>query len=397
MSPAAVAKLCGIQGETPQNFHNITSANNLRTKLKPKKQYEIDRIVTTVELLRRRDPGTSAFDTIIDIGAGMGHLARILSASIPECNVIAVEQNEELIERSILLNDRLQQIKNGFRLPEHYCESVQSGFSGSVLRSLNEDDMRLIANCRSFWNIIQPIYSGQKALLIGLHPCGDLSASILRIFTRSPKVTTMILFGCCYHKLSTAEEEANCSQADSGELGFPLSAKYRWKSLSYAARDLACHGIETFAEQLLTKPHSAYRMQCYRAVLESLITKSHDEKVCKERSSIVVHSVAGKDGMTFEEYMRSALVKYPEIEEALEKQIIHDEESRCIIKSVDIEWRRFLVVHCLRLLFAPIVEQIIIKDRVQYLEECGHSVVVVPLFDPRISPRNFAIIAMKDR
>ncbi|KIH62357.1 hypothetical protein ANCDUO_07360 [Ancylostoma duodenale] len=260
MSPAAVANLCGIQGETPQNFHNITSTNNLRTKLKPKKQYEIDRIVTTVELLRRRNPGTSAFDTVIDIGAGMGHLARILSASIRECNVIAVEQNEE------------------------------------------------------------SMYLGQKALLIGLHPCGDLSASILRIFTRSPKVTTMILFGCCYHKLSTAEEEAGCSQTDSGELGFPLSAKYRWKRLSYAARDLACHGIETFAEQLLTKPHSAYRMQCYRAVLESLMTQSHDEEVCKQRSSIVVHSVVGKDGMTFEEYMRSALVRYPEIVGALEEQ-----------------------------------------------------------------------------
>ncbi|EYB87072.1 hypothetical protein Y032_0268g772 [Ancylostoma ceylanicum] len=363
----------GRDGE-PQDFHNITSANNLRTKLKPKKQYEIDRIVTTVELLRRRNPGTS-FNTVIDIGAGMGHLARILSACVPECNVIAVEQNEELIERSVLLNDRLQRIKNGFRLPEHYCESVQSGFSGSVLRSLNE---------------------GQRALLIGLHPCGDLSASILRIFTRSPKVTTMILFGCCYHKLSTVEEEASCSQADSGELGFPLSAKYRWKRLSYAARDLACHGVETFAEQLLTKPHSAYRMQCYRAVLESLITQSHDEEICKQRSSIVVHSVVGRDGITFEEYMRPALAKYPEIVEALEEQLKHDEESRRIIASVDSEWRRFLVVHCLRLILAPIVEQIIIKDRVQYLEECGHSVAVVPLFDPKISPRNFAIIAMKD-
>ncbi|EPB80518.1 hypothetical protein ANCCEY_00415 [Ancylostoma ceylanicum] len=251
-SPAAVARSCGIEVETPQDFHNITSANNLRTKLKPKKQYEIDRIVTTVELLRRRNPG-------------------------------------------------------------------------------------------------------QRALLIGLHPCGDLSASILRIFTRSPKVTTMILFGCCYHKLSTVEEEASCSQ-----------------------------------------PHSAYRMQCYRAVLESLITQSHDEEICKQRSSIVVHSVVGRDGITFEEYMRPALAKYPEIVEALEEQLKHDEESRRIIASVDSEWRRFLVVHCLRLILAPIVEQIIIKDRVQYLEECGHSVAVVPLFDPKISPRNFAIIAMKD-
>ncbi|KAK6760175.1 hypothetical protein RB195_021608 [Necator americanus] len=370
-SPDEVAKACGISNTKLHYFSSITAANNLRTKLKPKKQYEIDRIVIIVELLRECD-STPMFNTVIDIGAGMGHLARILSVSLPECVVYAVEQNEEV--RSVLLNERLQRISENFRAPEHHCESVQAGFSGSVLRSLEQ---------------------GQKVLLIGLHPCGDLSVSILRIFAKSPEVKRAILFGCCYHKVSAVEEKRERSELDSGECGFPMSSKYREKYLSYAARDLACHGNESFAKQLLVKPHSAYRLQCYRAVLEWLIVNSQQEQLCRQRESLVVHSVTSKNGMSFVEYMRSALVKYPDIAKVLEEQTRYDEKSELLINSVEKEWRHLLVVHCLRLLFAPIIEQIMIRDRVQYLEEFGHSVAVVPLFDPRISPRNFALIAMK--
>ncbi|ETN68294.1 hypothetical protein NECAME_05660 [Necator americanus] len=220
-SPDEVAKACGISNTKLHSFSSITAANNLRTKLKPKKQYEIDRIVTTVELLRECD-STPMFDTVIDIGAGMGHLARILSVSLPECVVYAVEQNEEL---------------------------------------------------------------------------------------------------------------------DSGECGFPMSSKYREKYLSYAARDLACHGNESFAKQLLVKPHSAYRLQCYRAVLEWLIVNSQQEQICKQRESLVVHSVTSKNGMSFVEYMRSALVKYPDIAKVLEEQIRYDEKSELLINSVEKEWR----------------------------------------------------------
>ncbi|VDM75393.1 unnamed protein product [Strongylus vulgaris] len=211
-SPDDIANACGIQNVLHKSFATITSRENLRIKLKPKKQHEIDRIVTTVDLLRTSNPGTAcflqnaainsyvsgmgpyylplfalsivlllsapSFDAVIDVGAGMGHLARMLSVSAPKCKIISIEQNGEVF---------------------------------------------------------------------------------------------------------------------------------------------------------------------------------------------VTHL----------------------------SQISQDDEAKRLIDSVDTEWRRFLVVHCLRLLFAPIIEQIVITDRVRYLEEHGHSAAVVPLFDPEMSPRNLAIIARK--
>ncbi|CAJ0610283.1 unnamed protein product, partial [Cylicocyclus nassatus] len=72
-TPGQVAEACGIENASHADFAAITSRENWRTKLKPKKQYEIDRIVTTIDLLRKDSSGPS-FNTVIDIGAGMGHL-----------------------------------------------------------------------------------------------------------------------------------------------------------------------------------------------------------------------------------------------------------------------------------------------------------------------------------
>lgn len=81
------------------------------------------------------------------------------------------------------------------------------------------------------------------------------------------------------------------------------------------------NGLDLFVTTIF-QSHSVYRMQCYRAVLETLIARSDSEEICKQRSSIVVHSVVSKNGITFEEYMRSALVKYPEVVAALMEQVL---------------------------------------------------------------------------
>lgn len=53
-------------------------------------------------------------------------------------------------------------------------------------------------------------------------------------------------------------------------------------------------------------------------------------------------------------------------------------------------------VHCLRLLMAPLIESVIIQDRIAFLRENNQSLsFCLPLFDPLVSPRNFAIIAFK--
>ncbi|WKY14612.1 hypothetical protein Q1695_000277 [Nippostrongylus brasiliensis] len=369
-SPSELAKALGTNNVEQRDFEPLSSLNNVRRKLKMKKEYEVDRVVAATSLLKGSGDA-ECFNTIIDIGAGVGHLSRALAIAIPSCSIVAVEHNKELIEQSERLNASLLSRDCGFIPPIHHCESVQHDFHGYVVDTLRGD---------------------QKALLIGLHPCGDLSASILRIFTRAPNVSAVMLFGCCYHKLSVN----NGNEGDvSTQLGFPLSKKFGDIRLTPVALDLACHGNEKYVDDLLTKSKSVYRCQCFRALLEYIFVMNDKTAVPEQRKKPVVHSVNPYEGITFEAYLRKALSSSnPNAEEVIE--MISDNPVIDVLKErVEEEWRRLLVVHCLRLMFAPIVEQLMIADRVEYIREHGHEALVVPLFDPKISSRNLTIFARK--
>lgn len=38
--------------------------------------------------------------------------------------------------------------------------------------------------------------------MVGLHTCGDLASSTLRLFTAKPEIKAVCSVGCCYHLLS---------------------------------------------------------------------------------------------------------------------------------------------------------------------------------------------------
>ncbi|KJH43164.1 hypothetical protein DICVIV_10814 [Dictyocaulus viviparus] len=305
------------------------------------KQHEVGRLVAFVELLKESKLG-EYFHSIVDIGAGMGHLSRILSMYITSCSIIAVEGNNDLVEKSVLLDERFRRSYTPYVTPKHHCEYLPSGSRETYIAEL---------------------YNSAKTLLIGLHACGDLSSSILRLFINSQNVSGVILFGCCYHKLSVANRD---QLVDSNKIsGFPLSSTYRMIRFSRSALDLACHGNESFADHLLTK--------CYRAVLEYLIANNGNEEIRCLRSSLAISSVTRSNGLDFEEYVKLALSKYPEVMNAICSQIANDNKAKELVSSVDKEWRHLLVVHCLRLLFAPLIEHILIRDRVEFLKEHGHT------------------------
>ena len=52
----------------------------------------------------------------------------------------------------------------------------------------------------------------------------------------------------------------------------------------------------------------------------------------------------------------------------------------------------------LQTVICPIIEQLIVFDRLKYLEQNGaKSIALIPLFDPEISPRNLCIVASKEQ
>ena len=92
--------------------------------------------------------------------------------------------------------------------------------------------------------------SNEQVLLVGLHTCGDLGPTMLRMFTTCPHITGLVSVGCCYMKLTCATEPH-----PSTPIGYPLSSKIKSLNghfLSYESRELACHAVEVTRSRILS-------------------------------------------------------------------------------------------------------------------------------------------------
>lgn len=92
----------------------------------------------------------------------------------------------------------------------------------------------------------------------------------------------------------------------------------------------------------------------------------------------------------FHEYLRKSFNKFNI------KIDLSDEEIDKLLEKHEIDRKRIYIFYLIRLLFAPIIEAIIILDRYLYLLENNfENSFVVKLFDPVISPRCYGIICIK--
>ena len=118
-----------------------------------------------------------------------------------------------------------------------------------------------------------------ECILVGLHTCGDLTPTMLRVFAENREVVGVISVGCCYMKLTTMEEgekedkEGGCVHDGTGNathdsdskleatptcsprvpIGYPLSRYVKslvGHKLSYEARELACHAFNSYRRKL---------------------------------------------------------------------------------------------------------------------------------------------------
>lgn len=235
-----------------------------------------------------------------------------------------------------------------------------------------------------------------RSCLIGLHACGDLSSALLREFAANENVVALVSIGCCYHKLNGGLDKEHMqvwAESDSSKYeecgGFPMSDAYKRLGvrLSFAARELACHAIEQYADRIHSDPVTL-KVHCYRAVLEWLIVRRFPDKRHEG-----IRSVKRAAEMDFWQYARIALEKRPDLQPALEGIT----ESDCVatIDGLLAQWCRVVGFYCLRTMLAPLIESVILSDRLMYVSEFGYSATLIPLFDAKVSPRNMTLIAYK--
>ncbi|NXP42121.1 RRNAD protein, partial [Leiothrix lutea] len=235
-----------------------------------------------------------------------------------------------------------------------------------------ESDGRLVGLAERF---------DQELLLVtGLHACGDLSPALLCHFARSPAVAAVALAGCCYMKLSTAPQPPRGCP-----LGYPLStsvAALPGHQLSYRAREAACHALEEFEGRLRGgSPH--LRAHCYRAVLESLIRAADPAK-----RHLGLQPGRKAHALSFPQYAHLGLPLA-----GLDPAGVPLDSGAV---GAMLEQQHKVVAFCtLGQLLAPAVETLILLDRLLYLREQGFHCALVPLFNPRFSPRNLVLVAAR--
>lgn len=65
--------------------------------------------------------------------------------------------------------------------------------------------------------------------MVGLHTCGDLAPSTLRMFAAKPELAAVCSVGCCYHLLSEEFDPARGGMKDR-HTSAALLIYCRWKS-----------------------------------------------------------------------------------------------------------------------------------------------------------------------
>ncbi|KAM9467492.1 putative methyltransferase-like protein 25 isoform 2-T2 [Clarias gariepinus] len=224
----------------------------------------------------------------------------------------------------------------------------------------------------------------ENAVLVGLHTCGDLAPSTLRMFRAKQELQAVCSVGCCYHLLSEEFDE-DAQECDSGVYGFPMSQYLREQACFCGrnARMSACLALERVTVGGGLPMESLF----YRAVFHVILQEHYDAHKSEKR----VGNLYSKTS-SFVDYVRRALRKLELDETKLSDSVIQSYHDRYISRM-----NEMVAFNMLKVTLAPCVEGLIMLDRLCYLKEQENmSSALVQLFNPLLSPRCYAVVGIKD-
>ncbi|XP_053260653.1 probable methyltransferase-like protein 25 isoform X1 [Podarcis raffonei] len=223
----------------------------------------------------------------------------------------------------------------------------------------------------------------EDCVMVGLHTCGDLAPSTLRLFTAKPEIKAVCSVGCCYHLLS--EEHETQEDVLHGTLGFPMSRYLKEEGwfCGRNARMAACLALERVAVGQVLPTESLF----YRAVLQVIVEEFYGVK----RSDRNIGKVYSKSS-SFLDYARKAFKKLELDESEISDSLIMEYFEKYKHRMNELE-----AFNMLKVVLGPCIEVLILLDRLCYLKEQDNIAWsgLVKLFDPIKSPRCYAVVALK--
>ncbi|KAH8254908.1 hypothetical protein KR026_004526 [Drosophila bipectinata] len=373
---------------------------SIREFMSAKKCHEVELTAALVDhLVKNCNQGCY----IVDAGDGKGYLSSRLALQYGH-HVLGIDANAANTENALSRNRKLQRAWNGLTeraelqsqgiTPRRRGKKSPSRDSSKPVPALEnyKTTARFITTEINFGDLLEQHFSKKgtsEICLTGLHTCGNLASTCLQVFHAQSDCRILCNIGCCYHLLrerySTNEFFGNKALMDmQTDFGFPLSQYLQQKKvrLGRNARMLAAQSIERTLDAKELPNMTLY----YRSLLEIL--------VCRHAPHLKNELQVGKVRKfeNFKEYVKKCASKL----DAPWLAAIGDAELELILQEYAMEKHYLDLFYLVRMSFAPVLESLILLDRLLYLKELGYErSYLIDLFDPVISPRHFAIVALK--
>ena len=362
--------------------------------MKQKKKYEIKLLGDTII----KEAKNKNLNIVIDIGCGKGYLTNYISMN-SNIRAIGIEGNEDNTNKMMLRIDKIEQINNG-------TINKAEGYTAFLTPEISPQEFKNIARIND-----------ENVILTGLHPCGDLTPTLMRLFKNLEQIKSLIFVGCCYNKLSenplyfklNNDEVINQSY----KYGFPISDYLLIKNkikfqLTNTYSSSNPHPLSRTREDWFY----AFKMRSYRNALE-LFIHNHLPNYLETH---YVGNIRENSSKSFGDYLNKALKnikrnahKYKFHNENYCKELIkwiEDITSKNDIIKIGNEFYKSLntfneiifesaVIITLDARISQVLEGLIIADRVLFLQQFCSYVSARRLFHPFISPRGIVMIAHK--
>ncbi|XP_059143011.1 probable methyltransferase-like protein 25 [Physella acuta] len=355
---------------------------NMARGMNPKKVHEVSIMAPFIHEVMKQ----TKCNLILDVGSGLGYLDHVLH-QVYGHRVVGLE-----ISDSHISSAETRALNQGIN-----CEGIHSvkfkltndaECLGQLEEMINKMSSMVNNKC-PHQGQGQPVLqdsteemTSPAVCLIGLHCCGDLSTSLLTIYTSLKCVKAVCCVCCCYHKMAYKNGQF---------VHFPISqlvrSVYTETRQDYPAWQISPYTLRVGAQQTrcswknqTVEQHSAHtRHVAYRGLLE--LTDMCDPTVVRKK-------IRKCDFSSFSTFLDSYFSPEADKAERLKLMELYENHS----KQIDM----IEIFTCLQVVLQPVIETLVYLDRVQWLVEQGHPhITVSPIFDDALSPRNLMIKALK--
>ncbi|XP_057313192.1 probable methyltransferase-like protein 25 [Hydractinia symbiolongicarpus] len=355
-----------LGGNNNTKISHETASSSLNTFTSEKKYYEVQKLAPSIYKTANR----ILCNQVVDLGSGKGYLGEYLAAEY-HVNVLGVEGSSNHTTSAHSMHTKM--IKAGKRMKENeFFKTVVSSVSSETIEGSDDFVKLLCQHLRQHDSASEEL---QGAVLTGLHACGDLTSTAIKLFMKEEYFQALHIVGCCYNLIT-----------DHQETGFPMSKYLNNQDfkLGKNAKMLACQCPERWKATSQTLGESLL----YRAILEKIL---QDKDIKREVLTDVRFRSVGRKSNSFQAYIKNVAKKLNPPELKITEEEV--DEYLSMYKNV---WEKMKRYHWLRMQLAPCIEKLILLDRLCCLVESGFaSASIIQIFSSVISPRCYALVCMK--